>query len=117
MRRVVVTGMGIVSSLGNNKSEVLDSLREGRSGITFQPEYAEMGLRSQVAGSVKLDVQELIDRKLMRFMANGHAYAWIAMQEAIADASLPEELVSNVRTGLIVGQGGAFRSCVWGWIH
>ena len=107
MRRVVVTGMGIVSSLGNNKSEVLDSLREGRSGITFQPEYAEMGLRSQVAGSVKLDVQELIDRKLMRFMANGHAYAWIAMQEAIADASLSEELVSNVRTGLIVGQGGA----------
>ena len=107
MRRVVVTGLGIVSSLGNNKSEVLDSLREGRSGITYQPEYAEKGLRSQVAGSVKLNVQELIDRKLMRFMANGHAYAWIAMQEAIADASLPEELVSNVRTGLIVGQGGA----------
>lgn len=107
MRRVVVTGMGIVSSLGNNKSEVLDSLREGRSGITYQPEYAEQGLRSQVAGSVKLNVQELIDRKLMRFMANGHAYAWIAMQEAIADAGLPEELVSNLRTGLIVGQGGA----------
>jgi 3-oxoacyl-[acyl-carrier-protein] synthase-1 len=107
MRRVVVTGMGIVSSLGNNKSEVLDSLREGRSGITYQPEYAEQGLRSQVAGSVKLNVQELIDRKLMRFMANGHAYAWIAMQEAIADAALPESLVSNLRTGLIVGQGGA----------
>jgi 3-oxoacyl-[acyl-carrier-protein] synthase-1 len=107
MRRVVVTGMGIVSSLGNNKSEVLDSLREGRSGITYQPEYAEQGLRSQVAGSIKLSVEELIDRKLMRFMANGHAYAWVAMQEAIADAGLPEELVSNVRTGLIVGQGGA----------
>lgn len=107
MRRVVVTGFGIVSSLGNNKSEVLDSLREGRSGITFQQEYADRGLRSQVAGSVKLNVQELIDRKLMRFMANGHAYAWIAMQEAIADASLPPELVSNVRTGLIVGAGGA----------
>jgi 3-oxoacyl-[acyl-carrier-protein] synthase I len=107
MRRVVVTGFGIVSSLGNNKSEVLDSLREGRSGITFQPEYAERGLRSQVAGSVKLNVQELIDRKLMRFMANGHAYAWIAMQEAIADAGLPPELVSNIRTGLIVGAGGA----------
>jgi 3-oxoacyl-[acyl-carrier-protein] synthase-1 len=107
MRRVVVTGMGIVSSLGNNKSEVLGSLREGRSGITFQPEYAERGLRSQVAGSVSLNVEELIDRKLMRFMAKGHAYTWIAMQEAIADASLPEELVSNVRTGLIVGQGGA----------
>ena len=108
MRRVVVTGMGIVSSLGNNKAEVLDSLREGRSGITFQPEYAEHGLRSQVAGSVKnLDIEALIDRKLLRFMADGHAYAWIAMQEAIADASLPEDLVSNLRTGLIVGQGGA----------
>ena len=107
MRRVVVTGMGIVSSLGNNKSEVLDSLREGRSGITYQPEYAERGLRSHVAGSIKnLNVEELIDRKLMRFMAKGHAYSWLAMQEAIADAGLPEELVSNVRTGLIVGAGG-----------
>ncbi|MCB5183866.1 beta-ketoacyl-ACP synthase I [Methylobacillus gramineus] len=106
MRRVVVTGMGIVSSLGNNKSEVLDSLREGRSGITFNQEYADHGLRSHVAGSVKLNVQELIDRKLMRFMANGHAYAWIALQEAIADASLGEDLVSNVRTGIIVGGGG-----------
>ncbi len=108
MRRVVVTGMGVVSSLGNNKSEVLDSLREGRSGITYQPEYAEMGLRSHVAGSIKgLDLQALIDRKLMRFMAKGHAYAWLAMQEAIEDAKLPRELVSNIRTGLIVGQGGA----------
>lgn len=107
MRRVVVTGMGIVSSLGNNKSEVLDSLREGRSGITYQPEYAERGLRSHVAGSIKnLNVEELIDRKLMRFMAKGHAYSWLAMQEAIADAGLPEEQVSNVRTGLIVGAGG-----------
>lgn len=107
MRRVVVTGMGIVSSLGNNKAEVLDSLRHGRSGITYQPEYAERGLRSHVAGSVKnLDIEALIDRKLMRFMAKGHAYAWLAMQEAIADAKLPEDLVSNVRTGLIVGAGG-----------
>ncbi|OIQ81223.1 3-oxoacyl-[acyl-carrier-protein] synthase 1 [mine drainage metagenome] len=106
MRRVVVTGMGIVSSLGNNKSEVLDSLREGRSGISFQQDYADHGLRSHVAGSVRLDVQELIDRKLMRFMAAGHAYAWIAMQEAILDAGLPPELVSNIRTGLIVGAGG-----------
>lgn len=107
MRRVVVTGFGIVSSLGNNKAEVLDSLREGRSGITYQPEYAEQGLRSQVAGSIKnLNIEELIDRKLLRFMADGHAYAWIAMQEAIADAGLPEELVSNIRTGLIVGAGG-----------
>lgn len=107
MRRVVVTGMGIVSSLGNNKSEVLDSLRTGRSGITFQQEYADQGLRSHVAGSINLNVQELIDRKLMRFMANGHAYAWLAMQEAIADANLPAEMVSNLRTGLIVGAGGA----------
>ncbi len=107
MRRVVVTGLGIVSSLGNNQSEVLQSLREGRSGITYQPEYAERGLRSQVAGSIRnLDIEALIDRKLLRFMAKGHAYAWLAMQEAIADSSLPEEQVSNVRTGLIVGAGG-----------
>ncbi|MEZ0330205.1 MAG: beta-ketoacyl-ACP synthase I [Methylophilaceae bacterium] len=107
MRRVVVTGMGIVSSLGNNKAEVLDSLFEGRSGITYQQEYADHGLRSHVAGSIKnLNIAELIDRKLLRFMANGHAYAWIALQEAIVDAGLPEELVSNVRTGVIVGGGG-----------
>lgn len=107
MRRVVVTGLGIVSSLGNNKAEVKDSLYHGRSGITFQQEYADRGLRSNVAGSIKnLDVEALIDRKLLRFMAKGHAYAWLAMQEAIADAHLPEELVSNVRTGLIVGAGG-----------
>ena len=107
MKRVVITGLGIVSSLGNNKKEVKNSLFEGKSGITHQPEYAERGLRSHVAGSVKnLNVEEHIDRKLLRFMAKGHAYSWIAMQEAIADASLPEELVSNVRTGLIVGAGG-----------
>lgn len=107
MKRVVVTGLGIVSSIGNNKTEVLDSLRAGRSGISHQPEYAEQGLRSHVAGSVRLDVADLIDRKLLRFMADGHAYAWLAMQEAIADAGLPPELVSNLRTGLIVGAGGA----------
>jgi 3-oxoacyl-[acyl-carrier-protein] synthase-1 len=107
MRRVVVTGLGIVSSLGNNKAEVKDSLYEGRSGITFQQEYADRGLRSNVAGSIKnLDIEALIDRKLLRFMAKGHAYTWLAMQEAIADSKLPEELVSNVRTGLIVGAGG-----------
>ena len=107
MKRVVITGLGIVSSLGNNKDEVKNSLYEGQSGITYQPEYAEHGLRSHVAGSVKnLDVEALIDRKLLRFMAKGHAYSWIAMQEAIADAALPEALVSNVRTGLIVGAGG-----------
>lgn len=112
MRRVVVTGMGIVSSLGNNQSEVLESLRTGRSGISFQPSYVEQGLRSHVAGSVRLDAQALIDRKLGRFMADGHAYAWIAMQEAIADAGLPPELVSNVRTGLIVGAGGASHASI-----
>ncbi len=107
MKRVVITGLGIVSSLGNNKAEVKKSLFEGKSGISFQPEYEERGLRSHVAGSIKnLNIEEHIDRKLLRFMADGHAYAWIAMQEAIADASLPETLVSNVRTGLIVGAGG-----------
>ena len=108
MRRVVITGLGIVSSLGNNKTEVKDSLYAGKSGINFQPEYAERGLRSHVAGSIKnLDLETLIDRKLLRFMAKGHAYAWLAMQEAIADAQLPEDQVSNIRTGLIVGAGGA----------
>ena len=106
MKRVVVTGLGIVSSLGNNAKEVATSLRETKSGITFQPEYQEHGLRSQVAGSVNINVEELIDRKLLRFMAKGHAYAWIALQEAIDDARLPEELVSNIRTGIIVGAGG-----------
>ena len=106
MRRVVVTGMGIVSSLGNNKSEVLASLRAGRSGITFSQEYADHGLRSNVCGAIRPNVAELIERKLLRFMANGHAYAWVALQEAIADANLSPELVSNIRTGLIVGAGG-----------
>ena len=106
MRRVVITGMGIVSSLGNNVEEVSESLKNSKSGITFQEEYKNRGLRSQVAGSINLDTQELIDRKLNRFMANGHAYAWLAMQEAIEDAELNENQVSNIRTGLIVGAGG-----------
>ena len=106
MRRVVITGMGIVSSLGNNVNEVSESLKNSKSGITFQEEYKNRGLRSQVAGSINLNTQELIDRKLFRFMADGHAYAWLAMQEAIADAKLNEDQVSNIRTGLIVGAGG-----------
>ncbi|MDG2252296.1 MAG: beta-ketoacyl-ACP synthase I [Methylophilaceae bacterium] len=106
MKRVVITGMGIVSSLGNNVTEVEQSLRDAKSGVTFQPEYESNGLRSQVAGSINIDVEELIDRKLLRFMAKGHAYAWIAMQEAISDAKLPEDQVSNIRTGIIVGAGG-----------
>lgn len=107
MRRVVVTGLGIVSSLGNNQSEVLASLQAGKSGITFQQSYADRGMRSHVAGDIKnLDIEARIDRKLLRFMGKGHAYAWLAMQEAILDANLHEDLVSNVNTGLIVGSGG-----------
>lgn len=107
MKRVVITGLGIVSSLGNNKQEVKDSLFEGKSGISFKQEYADRGMRSHVAGDIKnLDIEALIDRKLLRFMAKGHAYTWLAMQQAIEDAKMPEDLVSNVRTGLIVGAGG-----------
>ena len=106
MRRVVITGMGIVSSLGNNVKEVSESLKNSKSGITFQEEYKNRGLRSQIAGSININIEELIDRKLFRFMANGHAYAWLAMQEAIKDAKLNEDQVSNIRTGLIVGAGG-----------
>ena len=106
MRRVVITGLGIVSSLGNNQDEVKQSLHQGKSGITFQSEYAQHGLRSQIAGSININYEDLIDRKLLRFMAKGHAYAWIAMQEAIVDANLTENYVSNPMTGIIVGAGG-----------
>lgn len=109
MRRVVVTGMGIVSSLGNNKQEVLESLRNGRSGIKHSQEYADLGLRSHVHGPINLsheDIEACIDRKTLRFMGNGAAYAYLAMQEAIADAGLQQENISNPRTGLIVGAGG-----------
>lgn len=106
VRRVVVTGLGIVSSIGNNKKEVEASLREGRSGIVASEVYAEMGFRSQVHGALNIDLKGLIDRKVMRFMGDGAAYNYIAMQEAIEDAGLDESQVSNVRTGLIVGSGG-----------
>ena len=106
MRRVVVTGMGIVSSIGNNAQEVTASLREGRSGIVKADTYAEMGFRSQVHGSLKIDLDEAVDRRARRFMGDGAAYAWIAMNQAIADAGLEESDVSNPRTGLIVGSGG-----------
>ena len=105
-RRVVVTGLGIVSSIGNNKEEVEVSLREGRSGIVASEVYAEMGFRSQVHGALNIDLKELIDRKVKRFMGDGAAYNYIAMQQAIEDAGLDESQVSNVRTGLIVGSGG-----------
>ncbi|GAA0790215.1 beta-ketoacyl-ACP synthase I [Marinobacterium sediminicola] len=107
MRRVVVTGMGIVSCLGNDLETVLDSLKQGRSGIKFQPEYKELGFRSQVAGSIDIDLDALIDRKLRRFMGNASAYAYLAMKQAIEDSGLSEDQVSNVRTGLIAGSGGA----------
>jgi 3-oxoacyl-[acyl-carrier-protein] synthase-1 len=107
MKRVVVTGMGIVSCLGNDKQTVLESLRNGTSGIRFKEEYQEMGMRSHVAGSVNIDLDEFIDRKVKRFMGNAAAYAYISMQQAIADAGLTDEQVSNVRTGLIAGSGGA----------
>ena len=106
MRRVVITGIGIVSCLGNNKAEVLDSLKNGRSGIRFNEEYAELGMRSHVSGSVQLDTAELIDRKLFRFMGDSAAFAYIAMQEAIKDAGLTEEQISNLRTGIVAGSGG-----------
>ncbi len=107
MRRVVVTGMGIVSCLGNDKTTVLESLKLGRSGIKFQEEYKERGFRSQVAGSIDISFEDRIDRKLLRFMGDAAAYTYIAMQEAITDSGLSEDQVSNVRTGLIVGSGGA----------
>lgn len=111
MKRVVITGLGIVSSLGNSKQEVTDSLRNGRSGIVFAPEYTENGMRSQVHGAVKnLDFAEHIDRKQLRFMGDAAAYAYIAMQQAVIDSGLTPEQVSNVRTGLIAGSGGGSNS-------
>lgn len=107
MKRVVVTGMGIVSSLGNNKAQVLASLQAMQSGITFNEEYRDLGLRSQISGEIQLNPAEHIDRKILRFMGNSAAYAYIAAQEAITDAGLDETQVSNVRTGLVVGTGGA----------
>ncbi len=106
MKRVVVTGLGIVSPIGNNAAEVTQSLRDGKSGIEFVPQYKELGFRSQVAGTLKLKVEELVDRRLMRFMGDGAAYAYLAMKQAIADAGLSEAEVSNERTGVVAGSGG-----------
>ena len=110
MKRVVVTGIGIVSSLGNNCQEVLASLRGLKSGITSDPTYREMGLRSQVAGNIAIDTKEHIDRKVVRFMGNAAAYTYIALKEAIAQAGLTPEQVSNIRTGIVAGSGGASSS-------
>ena len=106
MRRVAITGIGIVSSIGNNVEEVTASLRNGTSGIVAAPEYTKLGFRSQVHGTVKLDVTEHIDRKQLRFMGEGAAYAVLAMEQAIADAGLDDHLVSHVKTGLVAGSGG-----------
>ena len=110
MRRVVVTGMGLVSCLGNDKQSVTESLRKGISGITFNEEFKSMGLRSHVSGSVDIDLSEYIDRKHLRFMGDAAAFAYVAMQKAIEDAGLSEAQVSNPRTGLIAGSGGASSS-------
>ena len=106
MRRVVVTGIGIVSCLGNDRQAVLESLREGRSGISHNQSYVDVGMRSHVSGTVHIDTEALIDRKILRFMGDASAYSFIAMQQAVADAGLTEDEVSNERTGIVAGSGG-----------
>ena len=106
MRRVVVTGLGIVSSIGNNAAEVTDSLRHGRSGIVAADDYREMGFRSHIHGAPKIDLADHVDRKLLRFMGDGAAYNYIAMEQAIADAGLAADEVSHPRSGLVMGSGG-----------
>lgn len=106
-RRVVVTGYGIVSCLGCNKRDVLESLRKGRSGIRFKEEYRSLGLRSQVAGSIEMDLRDQIDRKMLRFMGNAAAFAYLSMRQAIEDSGLSGDQISGFRTGLIAGSGGA----------
>ncbi|KZN31692.1 beta-ketoacyl-ACP synthase I [Pseudoalteromonas luteoviolacea] len=106
MRRAVITGIGVVSSIGNNKQEVLESLKAGKSGIAFNQEFADMNLRSNVSGKIDIDVKSLVDRKAHRFMGDAAAYSYIAMAQAIEDSGLSEEQVSNERTGLVVGSGG-----------
>src|SRR5471030_1737803 len=106
MRRVAVTGFGIVSSIGIGANEVIASLREARSGIIAAPEYAELGFRCQVHGKPQIDWESMVDRRAARFLAAGTGYAHIAMEQAIADAGLTEAEVSNEKTGLVVGSGG-----------
>lgn len=107
MKRAVITGLGIVSSIGENKQAVLDSLKAGRSGISRSESFAEMGMRSQVCGDLAVKPADLIDRKVMRFMGDAAGYAYLSMQQAIEDAGLSDEQVSNPRTGLVAGSGGA----------
>jgi len=106
MKRAVVTGLGIVSSIGNNRNEVVASLRTGRSGIVHSDIYQELGFRSQIHGAINIDLDELIDRKIRRFMADGAGYNYIAMQQAIEDAGLENDQISNIRSGLVMGSGG-----------
>ena len=112
MRRVVVTGMGVVSPIGNNVAEVTESLRTGKSGIVFCEDYAEMGFRSHVHGKPKIDMDDMIDRKTRRFMGDGSAYNYVAMREAIEDAGLVESEVKHERTGLVMGSGGPSTSAL-----
>ena len=106
MRRSVITGIGIVSCIGRNKSEVLESLNMGRSGISFNESYKEIGMKSHVSGSIDINTSDLIDRKILRFMGDASAYSYLSMQEAIEDAQLSQNQVSNIRTGLVAGSGG-----------
>src|SRR5450755_3470649 len=106
MKRVVVTGMGIVSSIGNNTQEVVASLREAKSGIVRADKYAELGFRCQVHGAPTLDPAESVDRRAMRFLGSGAAWNHVAMEQALRDAGLEENEISNERTGVIMGSGG-----------
>ncbi len=114
MKRVVVTGLGIVSSIGNNQDEVMASLKEGKSGVTFAPEYQELGFRSQVHGKPTVDLDEAVDRRLRRFMGDGAAYNYLAMEQAVADAGLTGADVSSERAALVTGSGGpSTKNQVW----
>ncbi|MCK5497954.1 MAG: beta-ketoacyl-ACP synthase I, partial [Gammaproteobacteria bacterium] len=106
MKRVVITGLGIVSSIGNNRAEVTESLKTGKSGIEYCEEYAELGFRSHIHGPIRLNLDELIDRKLKRFMGDAAAFAYLAMKEALEVSGLSEDQISNPGVGLITGSGG-----------
>jgi len=110
MKRAVITGLGVVSSIGNNAEEVIQSLRDGKSGISHSQQFADMGLRSHVWGNIDIDPSDFIDRKALRFMGSAAAYTYIAMQQAIDDSKLTPEMVSNFRTGIVAGSGGASSS-------
>src|SRR3954468_10432590 len=112
MRRVVVTGMGIVSSIGNNTNEVLASLREAKSGVAASPTYAELGFRCQVHAPPRIDWESMVDRRAARFLAPGTGYAHVAMDQAIRDAGLEADDISHERVGLLVGSGGPSTSAI-----